>query len=383
MTEEYIVNSIIRYENQIDSITNEILAKMKIEEDATRLSGDDGPGRLDNTYELLITMLPQDDDIGGGGGGGGGSSGTTSTSTTYTHGNWVTTGQVQPLLPVEWNQRFPFNHLVKNKNGSTDAPAGCVAVALAQLMTYWQHPASIYNYKFDWPLLRSFTARPDKYPTSVSGVRKYNTDADQYKKSLTDEKNFVSQVSNLINIIGMGTYMDYSNEGSQASSDDAMIFLSEYGYNAGPLVGYNYNAIIKSLNNKRPVYASGKSKKTQHKIMLIIEIGTWSEYSEGHAWIIDGYLNQRRTTNVQVTVRNKQTGAIVQQTNTTTYSYANYLHHNWGADDGVYTCLNGYFAAGSYDAYDKRFESDTRATVTYDEANFQFQKLISPEIRPR
>ena len=375
LTEEYIINSIIRYENQIDFMINEILTKMEIEETTTRLVDD--IRNLNDTYMVEIKELSRDDEIGGGGG--------TSTATTYTttHGDWITTDRVQPLLPVEWNQRFPFDNLVKTKNGCTTAPAGCVAVAVAQLMAYWQHPASIYNYKFNWPLLRSYTARPNEYP-SVAGTKQYNIVEKDYGKSTADEKNFVSQVSNLMNIIGMSTHMDYSDNGSNADPVDAINFLSTYGYNAGPLVDYNYNKVIQSLNNGRPVYASGKSEKIQHRIRAIFfTIGTWSEYGEGHSWVVDGYLNQRKATTVQITVRNRHTGAIVQQTSTTTYSYANYLHHNWGWDNGDRICYNGYFAAGSYDSYDKRLESDTRATTTYDEGNFQFLKKICPDIRPR
>lgn len=372
-TEDYIVASIARYENRIESITKGIINKMLEDSAATRatfLPGD--------PYDLIIRDVGDDVYL------------PTTTTTSTTLGNRVTTSQIQPLLPVEWNQRFPFNYLVKNNNGCTNAPAGCVAVSLAQIMAYWQHPVSTYNYTFNWPLLRSYTAKSDAYP-NVANKKEYHNDESYYKALLSDEKitsdeqNFVSQVSNLLSIIGLGVHMNYTDNGSGATNENATNFLSSYGYNTSPMIDYNYNKVIQSLNNRRPVYASGYSEKIQHRIKLFgWTIGTWSEYNKGHAWVIDGYLNRQRTTAVEVTVIEHSTGKILSQTTTTTYSTVQYLHHNWGwerENDNHYNC---YIVAGSYDVYDEDgLPSNTRATVTYDEKNYQFLKDICVDIHPR
>ncbi|WP_291528542.1 C10 family peptidase [Bacteroides sp. UBA939] len=386
-TEGYIINSIIDYENRIDSIKNDILEKLLPDSLANTRLPLDNPSNQEmesRIYDVNVTV------VGGGNIGGPTTNPETVTTTTTTYGNWETTERLQPLLPVEWNQKFPFNARVKNKHGSTNAPAGCVVVALAQIMTYWGHPASIYNYRFNWPLLRSYTARPNKYPNTNGKKLFHNYETDNTlldNNAITvDEQNFVSEVSTLMEIIGIGTFMDYSDTGSGASDKDAMNFLSSYGYNTGDyLMDYNYNKVIQSLNNLRPVFATGYSKKIQHRIKLLgITIGTWSEHGEGHTWVIDGYLNQRQAKIVQITVKNRLTQNIVSQTTTTTYSYAKYLHHNWGWEAQGYPpkYYNGYFVEGSYNSNDKRLESDTRATVTYEEGNFRFLKEIVPNIRP-
>ena len=50
---------------------------------------------------------------------------------------------IAPMLPVHWGQGLPYNVLLPHVNGSSNAHAyvGCVAVAMAQIMAYWQYPS--------------------------------------------------------------------------------------------------------------------------------------------------------------------------------------------------------------------------------------------------
>ena len=49
---------------------------------------------------------------------------------------------IAPMLPVRWGQGMPYNVLLPHISGSSNAHAyvGCVAVAMAQVMAYWQYP---------------------------------------------------------------------------------------------------------------------------------------------------------------------------------------------------------------------------------------------------
>ena len=49
---------------------------------------------------------------------------------------------IAPMLPVHWGQGIPYSVLLPHINGSSYAHAyvGCVAVAMAQIMAYWQYP---------------------------------------------------------------------------------------------------------------------------------------------------------------------------------------------------------------------------------------------------
>ncbi|HAN40789.1 MAG TPA: hypothetical protein DCQ12_02560 [Candidatus Cloacimonas sp.] len=52
------------------------------------------------------------------------------------------TQEVRPLIDVKWNQGWPYNELCpSDPNGSGGhVPVGCMAVALAQMMKYWNRP---------------------------------------------------------------------------------------------------------------------------------------------------------------------------------------------------------------------------------------------------
>ena len=53
-----------------------------------------------------------------------------------------TRASVSPLIKTTWGQKAPFNNLCPETSGNTTghAYAGCVAIAMAQIMNYWEHP---------------------------------------------------------------------------------------------------------------------------------------------------------------------------------------------------------------------------------------------------
>lgn len=369
--EHYITASIIRYENRIDSITNEILSKM--------IAGDSVPTRLAASqqdllqdYEVTVALEPITPIY----------SGVMTEQATYS-GDWVTIEQVEPLLPVEWHQWFPFNFFVKHRDRSTNAPAGCVAVATAQIMAYWQRPARIDDgFIFDWPLLRKFATGSGKYP-NVEGKEKFwynkysnndgileNTDVHE------DERNFIIHSATLMEKIGEGVIMEYSDNGSSARSQNAASFFKSCGYNVGDgLVDYNFGKVVQSLRQHRPVYARGSSKMTRKEFLGI----EWEKYSEGHAWVIDGYTKQSKATIMHIRVSSRYTGEVLNESTNTTYSYADYFHHNWGWGDD----RNGYFVAGNFDSDDKIKNFSTRTSENFDPGNYQYDKEIIYGIVPR
>ena len=147
----------------------------------------------------------------------------------------VTTQQVGPLLTTQWHQLYPFNYLCPN-----GSPAGCVAIAMAQIMKFHQWPTS-----FNWSNMPDYD-----YQTTTS-----------------------SSTPALIKNIGDAVKMVYDSTSSSAYDIDAKnAFQNNYSYNA-TLAGYNATQVRNEiLNNKRPVYMSG----------------TDNSVGKGHAWVCDG-----------------------------------------------------------------------------------------------
>ncbi|MCM1116784.1 MAG: C10 family peptidase [Pseudoflavonifractor sp.] len=137
-----------------------------------------------------------------------------------------------PLLSTTWNQTEGYNDFCPNK-----AAAGCVGVALAQIMRFHEFP-TYYNW----------SNMPDN---------PYN---DEIRSLLVDVGNAV--------YMEWGTYTD-APSGSTISK--AQIGMKNYGYTT-QIKAHNASIVMDEiLYNKRPVFMSG------------IDL-----YYGGHAWVCDG-----------------------------------------------------------------------------------------------
>ena len=301
------------------------------------------------------------------------------TSTHTSFGAWQIFERVGPLLPVEWGQDAPFNNSVTVLCGIWGrAPAGCVAVAIAQIMAYWRHPASIDGRSLNWDILREHTANPNRYP----GVGSRWLD-----EMTADGTTFRVQVAHLMRRIGAGVNMDYGCGGSGAARDAAIGFLRNHGYSVGSLRNFDLTTVITSLNNRHPVYIRGNSTRTITTTSFLgITLSTRTTYGGGHAWVVDGYMRRRRPVTVTTTV--SRLGLDGHWTSTTTtnthHETATYLHNNWGWDGlgstdswlGRYHGKNGYYRAGVFNSNQAPAHSSSTRSGT--PGNFQFNiEIIS------
>ena len=195
----------------------------------------------------------------------------------------VTMQSIAPLLEkgtekVLWGQKLPFDgadcDLGYNKfcpaisnapEQCNKAAVGCVAVAIAQIMWYWE-----------WPYMA-------KVPTTVGGTN-YVLKSYDWKKmpssigfGMTMDR--IDEVAGLLRDCGYQLNMDYG-ESSGASHKDALNALKMFGYNPNTI------RIVKKINTEgwstlfynelragRPVYYAGRN--------------LWKP--KGHAFVIDGY----------------------------------------------------------------------------------------------
>ncbi len=208
---------------------------------------------------------------------------------------------VAPLLTTTWNQGCYYNGYCPY---DTEGPcsrvyAGCVAVAMAQVMNYHEHPYQGVGVHF--------YSHPE-YGTIWGHFDQATYDYDQMPNSISSTN---YEVAALLADCGISVNMDYSPNGSGASSanvGDALVNFFKYD----PAAEFKYREdfsdlqwetmLREQLNNALPVYYRGHG-----------DVG-------GHAFVCDGYQN------------------------------TNYFHFNWGWS-GSY---DGYFYLsslnpGSYD----------------------------------
>lgn len=185
------------------------------------------------------------------------------------------TSMVAPLLGgIKWDQTNPYNLLCPwDAGASSRTLAGCVAVAMAQIMDY-----------YEWPIkgTGSNSYTDETYGVQTVDFSKTTYDwtnmLDYYGTSATEQQK--TAVSTLIYHCGVAVDMAYSLTGSSANIVKAAeAFVSHFGYDHEIqryerlyYSDYEWNTIIKNeLNNARPVYFSGSSD------------------DGGHAFVCDGY----------------------------------------------------------------------------------------------
>lgn len=182
---------------------------------------------------------------------------------------------VAPLLSTEWGQGInncwddedAYNYYVDETHGGAKCYAGCVAVAMGQIMNYWKCPVwtPILNRQFDWCNM-------------VDRLCGYNNDDYDTQKEA---------VSWLLFKCGKAINMDYCSGNSLSSSasisDARDALVNKFGYSSDADIQskwlYNMNTwtgrIRNNINNGWPVLYTGEN----------------SVSGSGHAFVCDGYNN--------------------------------------------------------------------------------------------
>lgn len=203
----------------------------------------------------------------------------------------ASTDQLPPLLKSTWGQSGGYAAYTPNNN-----LAGCVSVAIAQIMRYHKYPI-LYN----WGDM-AYT-----YPTDLT--------------------------ARLLAEIGVKTKTKYGETASSASIDNACRTLKEYGYTQSKIVEHTeLTSILGQLDNGNPVFMSGINKN-----------------DEGHTWVCDGYSVSKSNDKCEVMAIDK---AAMDRDNNITFANMYYkdrhiewrqYHMNWGwngARDGFYTDIS-------------------------------------------
>ena len=222
----------------------------------------------------------------------------------------IDTTIVGPYLNVQWGQSMPYNSYCPQPDGIRTA-AGCVATAIAQIMSYYKYPSSItisyenpsYNYLLDWDAIL---------------MHRSNNDCNCDNHEMIGR--FIRQIGDLVN-------MDYGTQ-SGAFDKDVPYAFSVLGYKHDAYTSYSSYKLTSSLSKNKLVYMSGVRMNGDDKV--------------GHAWVVDGYKSityhhteyMKEDYELFWTITNQSTDIIT------------YHHINWGWDG----TSNGYFIKDVFDA---------------------------------
>lgn len=260
---------------------------------------------------------------------------------TYEYGDWTITETGGNLLECHWHQEDPYNKYCFTDTGE-QALVGCVAIAVGQIMYYWGNSISFPDLNLDWDFIKNNSTSPESEDIIARLLAK------------------LGEPQNLD--------MDYGTKLSGAIKENVPRTFMNFQYESGgSFSDYDVNLLIDALQY-RPVYGRGNAKKhiTTTKF-LGIKIKETVSYSEGHAWIYDGYLTRSRE-------EKKYNYEELVQTN---IKVENLIHINWGWGGNC----DGYFSP--YELYSKNPVVKGSSTVTegtdyYFQYNLQMNTGINP-----
>ncbi|MBQ0156927.1 MAG: C10 family peptidase [Bacteroidales bacterium] len=183
----------------------------------------------------------------------------------------ITDKPIAPLLKnIKWGQYAPFNLNVPVL-GETNAPAGCVATALAQILCYYRYPNSTLA---EIPAYTTATEGISMESVAKGTVIDWDNILDDYTNGYS-EKN-ATAVSNLMSAVCASTKIDFGEAESSSSVACVEELVNFFGYDRD-LIKISYRnsysledwsqIIYDELKNNRPVMMSGYTVKSGHRFL--------------------------------------------------------------------------------------------------------------------
>ena len=180
---------------------------------------------------------------------------------------------VLPLLTTCWNQAPYYNELCPFDSNGNHFMTGCVATAMAQIMKYWNYPATGYgSHSYN-----HFTGTQ----SADFGATTYDWAHMPYRLTALSSPEEVEAVATLMYHAGVAVDMKYNYGGSGASSTEAKNSLVKY-FKYSPTIryvtpnGYSDSAYCAILQNEldqgHPIYTAA-----------------YTSPNGAHAFVCDGY----------------------------------------------------------------------------------------------
>lgn len=176
--------------------------------------------------------------------------------------------KIAPIISTKWNQGKPYNkYCPSDSKGSTYV--GCVAVAMAQAMSVWQHPA------------RPQGSHSYVHSTYGSLFVDYDKEADYDWNAIMTGANNKDELARLLYHVGVSLDMNYGTDGSGTQTSYIPKALKTYFGYPNSVTFYSRDKyqedwetlILNELKSGRPVCYSGHDPKKNY----------------GHCFNLDGY----------------------------------------------------------------------------------------------
>ena len=197
---------------------------------------------------------------------------------------------VAPMLTTLWNQgstdgRSPYNRLCP-KVGSMTCLVGCAAVSLAQVMNFWEYPASS-------PGLPAYIGERN---VAVDSLPPYDFDWANMRNTYKNDNWSEAErdaISNLMRYVGQAEYMDYGTDVSGADEDQMMIAVRTFGYDPGVhyMLKNDYDSAMTELVGDEEWIATLQAELLAGRPLMYCAGAAMSTGDQfyGHAFNVDGY----------------------------------------------------------------------------------------------
>lgn len=184
----------------------------------------------------------------------------------------VATDSLRHLMVTRWGQFYPWDYYCP-----TDAPAGCVAVAGAQML-YFTHYVLGYPWyaRLDDSFYNEFTNLNDASVWSVM--------VDSLSGNVDYTGVRVRSVARLLRDVGVRVGMNYGDGISLASLKNLVGVFATYDVTCEFSENYNSSVVINAMyNDMMPTIIGANASISYHWLT------GQPSYGDGHAFIIDGY----------------------------------------------------------------------------------------------
>lgn len=237
--------------------------------------------------------------------------------TVITHA-WEIKEKILPKLTTIWGQYSPFNDVAPMVNWhpfqswKLRAPAGCVPIAMAQIMAYHEFPQK-YGY--------------DGHTINWKGIKKIGSIYYYNKKEIKHSDSL--EIATFVYCLGSWSGAIFTPDWTFTFPGKAKSTMEK--------MGYKNMYMHKGIN---------KWDKDNHESMIIdmlrkdnpVFIASISKVASGHAWVIDGYMFRVRAIERRFKWGKKEWTHIHDVSE-------KLVHCNWGWG----RFCNGYYAIGIFD----------------------------------